>query len=297
MKPHLPENWQLDQYLAKQKERIEAFLSNLPQSKPQVTPALAAFQYALTNGGKRFRPLLTLATADLYQMGSEQGPLCLAAAIECLHCASLVLDDLPCMDNAMLRRGKPTTHREYGEAQAVLAAMALVAEANLLLIEAIPPKHKKARQLVIALNDAYGLAGLSTGQSLDLKEEKPKTLKELEIIHANKTGALFQAAVILPGLLADAPKRELGWLSAYARNLGLAFQVKDDLLDGQSSSVTGKDTHQDEDKINFVNLIGVAASEKLYEDLMQAALAQLEPFGKSSFHLRALTHVIWKRQA
>jgi geranylgeranyl pyrophosphate synthase len=292
--PPLPSGWTLSAYLQTQRRRIQQALTHLPVATPLPCPARQALQHGIDAGGKRFRPLMVLACADLYQQGHRQEMLQAALAVECIHCASVMLDDLPCMDDARLRRGTPTTHRVFGEAQTILAAMALVAQANLMLL-GMAGKKQSILACLERLNQALGLQGLCAGQSLDLAAASEFDLSTLEGIHAYKTGALFLACVQLPCLLAGAPAREVAWLSAYARNLGLAFQVKDDLLDEAPSSLTGKDAHQDGKRRNFVHLLGRPAAEQLHEALMNAALDQLEPFGSACFHLRELTKHIRDR--
>jgi len=294
--PPLPAGWTLSAYLQAQRSRIQQALLRLPVATPLACPARQALQHGIEVRGKRFRPLMVLACADLYQQGHREEMMQAALAVECIHCASLMLDDLPCMDNAQLRRGTPTTHRVFGEAQTILAAMALVAQANLMLL-GMAAKKQSILACLERLNRALGLQGLCAGQSLDLAPVSDYDLSTLEGIHAYKTGALFLACVQLPCLLAGAPARELGWLSAYARNLGLAFQVKDDLLDDAPSTLTGKDAHQDGKRRNFVHLMGRQAAEQLHEALMKAALDHLEPFGSACFHLRELTGHIRDRSA
>ena len=254
--------------------------------------------YALQSGGKRFRPLLVLAAADIYHRGQDPLFLDCAAAVECIHTASLIFDDLPCMDDAKLRRGRKPTHLLYGEDQAVLAGLSLIAEANLLLTAGVKDRKslaQKKQECVAILNAAFSVEGLSGGQSDDLLNKSDLSLEEVEYIHAKKTGALFVACVEMAAVLADAKPNEREWLKAYAKNLGLAFQIQDDLLDLAGSETTGKDSHQDVGKTTFVKLAGKEKCESLARELMEVALQNLAPFGEAGFHLVALTRVIQKR--
>lgn len=294
-----PKNWDIASYLKEHKERVEARIAQLPQQPGKPTQALDAMKYALSMKGKRFRPLLTLATADIYQMSHKPLLLDAAVAIECVHTASLLFDDLPCMDDASMRRGQPTTHLKFGEAQAVLAGMSLIALANqLLTTETAGRRRQMARQLtcVNLLNDAFSVDGLSGGQSDDLLNKSHLEMSELEYIHAKKTGALFIACTEIAAVLCDAAAHERACLKAYAKNLGLAFQIQDDLLDLKDSSAIGKDAGKDAGKTTFVDLIGEEKSTALYQELIEVALENLEPFGDSAFHLVALTRVIQKRK-
>ncbi len=293
-----PRNWDLRQYMGTQKARIEAVLAELPRPSTRTTEAHKAMRYALAIPGKRFRPLLTLATADIYQASHKQAVLDGAVAVECVHTASLLFDDLPCMDDAALRRGHKTTHLVYGEAQALLAGLSLIAEANVLLGDTRKASRSEiARRLecLALLGDAYSVDGLSGGQSDDLLNRAELDLHELEYIHAKKTGALFIASVEIAAVLCGATGRERECLKNYAKNLGLAFQIQDDLLDLVSSEQTGKDSGKDAGKQTFVNLAGVEKSALLAEELFQVALSNLKPFGEAAFHLRELTAVIQKR--
>lgn len=293
-----PRNWDLRQYMGAQKARIEACLARLPRQTGRTTQAHAAMRYALEIPGKRFRPLLTLAAADIYRASHKQAVLDGAVAVECVHTASLLFDDLPCMDDAALRRGHRTTHLVYGEAQALLAGLSLIAEANLLLGDVSKASRSEiARRLecLTLLGDSFSVEGLSGGQSDDLLNRTELDMHELEYIHAKKTGALFIASVEIAAVLCGATEHERECLKNYAKNLGLAFQIQDDLLDLASSDQTGKDSGKDAGKTTFVNLAGAEKSAMLADELFEVALSNLKPFGEAAFHLRELTAVIQKR--
>lgn len=293
-----PKDWNLKAYLKEHGMRVEKRLRGLPLVKGRTTRALEAMQYALSVPGKRFRPLLMIATADIYRLGHDERILDAACAIECVHTASLIFDDLPCMDDASLRRGQPPTHLKYGEDQAILAAMCLIAEANNLIAQhhkGGKTALKQGMEAIYCLNESFSADGLSGGQSDDLLNKSVLTMEELEYIHAKKTGALFIACTQIAGILCRASSREQQWLESFAKNLGLAFQIQDDLLDLESSDVTGKDSGADEEKTTFLDLFGPERCKQLYEDLIQVALQNLTPFGDAAFHLRALTAMIQAR--
>ncbi len=190
----IPGELKIQDYLKGHKARIEARLASLPLLGSKSTLAREALSYALKTRGKRFRALLTIAVADIYRKGDDPLVLDCAVAVECLHTASLILDDLPCMDDASMRRGRPPTHLVYGEGQAILAALSLIAEANNLVTSYSGDRKSLLRKKLAclqSLSGAISLEGLSGGQSDDLREKKDLSLEELEYIHAKKTGALF----------------------------------------------------------------------------------------------------------
>jgi len=294
----LPPEWSIQGYLSEQRTRVDAVLARLPRQIDKETEASAALRYALAAPGKRFRPLLTLAAADIYKAGHAQAVLDCAVAIECIHTASLILDDLPCMDDAGLRRGLEPTHLRFGEEQAILAALALVSEANALVIGqpgARKPSPRERLACLAVLNGSFSLSGLCGGQSEDLLAKSSLTLADLEAIHARKTGALFIACSEIAAILGGANANERKWLKAYAKNLGLAFQIQDDLLDRGDPAITGKDRNSDAGKTTFLDLLGEARCRDLYRALIDTALKNLAPFGSAAFHLVALTDIIRER--
>ena len=294
----VPPEWTVARYIREQQDRIESVLAQLSRVESRETQAGRALRYALATPGKRFRPLLVIATADIYKAGHSQAILDCALAIECLHTASLILDDLPCMDDAGLRRGLSPTHIKFGEDQAILAALALVAEANNLVIgnpEARKPSQRRRLACLAVLNASYSLQGLCGGQSEDLLAKPSLTLADLEYIHARKTGALFQACTEIAAIIGGANTNERKWLKAFAKNLGLAFQIQDDLLDQGDPAITGKDTNSDAGKVTFLTLLGEARCRDLFGALIDTALKNLKPFGSGAFHLVALTDVIRAR--
>jgi len=272
--------------LARWRARIEsALLAALDGCTGTEPTLLAAMRHAVLTGGKRLRPLLTYASGDA--AGCEDAPRLDAAAtaVELIHAYSLVHDDLPAMDDDHLRRGQPTVHIAFGQAQAILAGDALQTLAFQTLAEASLPGEARAR-LVAELARAAGALGMCGGQALDIAAtgrtgETP--LPALERLHAMKTGALLRAAVRMGAITAGAGTELYTALDTYAAALGLAFQIKDDLLDIEGDSQTlgktaGKD--QAQDKATFPALIGREASRLRLRELaeaMHAALAGLPP--------------------
>jgi geranylgeranyl diphosphate synthase type II len=271
----------------------------LPPAAARPEPVHQAMHYALTGAGKRVRPVLTLAVADLCGARSEP-VLDLACAVEMVHACSLVLDDLPSMDDAALRRGRPTVHRVFGESVALLAALALLNRAYSLVAEAahrLSLRRYTAEDVVHHLAVAIGSGGLIGGQALDLlSRPEEMNLDVLEYIHSHKTGALFMAAGELGAMAADARRRDLEAIARFAKNLGLAFQISDDLLDVLGTpEVTGKDTGKDEHKITFVKLLGVAGAQDLAAELLGFAVDSLAPFGRKADALREIARFVQHR--
>ena len=239
-----------------------------------------AAHYALLAPGKRFRPLLTLLSAEAF--GAPVGKaLDVACAMEMVHAASLVLDDLPSMDDARLRRGRPTTHRVYGEADAILASVGLLTRAFGVIAasEGLPAEHRSV--LVASLADAVGFSGLVAGQALDLAERNtPRTVAELDALNHRKTGVLMMAAAEAGALIGGADpaaRRELG---EFARRIGLAFQIRDDLIDVEGGGDhIGKDVGKDAGMTTVVSALGPRAALKAIETHLEAADAALARAG------------------
>jgi len=242
-------------------------------------PLEKACRAAILSPGKRFRPALAMLVGRLFRVPPER-TAGLGTVVELVHAASLVLDDLPCMDDAGLRRGLPTVHRRFGEATAILAAFRLLSAAHALLPEAlaragVPRPRRAGRQEELAAV----VERLCLGQRLDL-DGAADTVEELERVHAAKTGALFVLAARWGALAGRPSAAEEEAVTDYARNLGLAFQVVDDLLDvtGDRERL-GKPTGADRGRVTFVDLLGVEGSRRLAAELTDAAVAALAPFG------------------
>ncbi|SFM56161.1 polyprenyl synthetase family protein [Rugamonas rubra] len=262
-----------------------------------------AMRYALLGGGKRVRPLLVYAAGALF--GADADTLRrAAAAVEMIHAYSLVHDDMPCMDDDALRRGKPTVHIAYDEATALLVGDALQSQAFLVLAEAdlnMVPAARLAAMLRL-LAHASGSAGMCGGQAIDLDSVGLSlTLAQLEQMHQLKTGALLRASVLLGATAGkDLDAAETAALHAYARAIGLAFQVVDDVLDATADSATlGKTAGKDaaDNKPTYVSILGLEASRALAEQLRLEAHAALAPFGEKALRLRELADLIVQRKA
>ena len=258
-----------------------------------------AMRYAVLNGGKRIRPLLVFATGMLF--GANPAVMARAAsAVEMIHAYSLIHDDMPCMDNDVLRRGKPTVHVRFGEATALLAGDALQAQAFIVLSEMDDNAGLAIERLRI-LSDAAGSMGMCGGQAIDLDSVgKTLSIKQLEQMHRLKTGAILKASVMLGAFCAGNPaEEEKQVLKLYAEAIGLAFQVVDDILDVTAdSSVLGKTAGKDsaDHKPTYVSLLGLESSENLAEQLRCQAHDALAHFGKEADYLRELADLIVKRK-
>lgn len=257
----------------------------IPATGDTVSRSMA---YTVLAPSKRVRPVLTLLCAELCG-GRTARALPAAAAIELVHAASLILDDLPSMDDAPLRRGRPTNHREFGEAIAILAAFALLNEAFGHVARSYEPEA--ASPLTSLLSASVGVDGLVGGQAADLQAtDRQIDFEMLERIHRGKTGALFVAAATAGALTAVANADTVASLGAYAKNLGLAFQIVDDLLDvAGDPSETGKAVRSDARKTTFVSFSGVAGARQLARELCETADRALQPFGRRADRLRELS--------
>lgn len=273
-------------FFAEYQRDVDAELHRLmPPSAGAVERSMA---YTVLAPSKRVRPVLALLCAELCG-GTVAGALPAAAAMELIHASSLMLDDLPSMDDAPLRRGRPANHLEFGEAIAILAAFGLLNLAFGTVARAYEPAL--AARLAALMSDAVGPNGLIGGQAADLlATEQQIGFEMLERIHRGKTGALFSAAATAGGVTAGAPADAIGSLAAFAKNLGLAFQIIDDLLDvAGDPGVTGKALRADAKKTTFVSFSGVAGARQLAAELCDAANLALTPFGRRADRLRELS--------
>ena len=265
------------------REAVEHHLETCFSDEAPQKVLFDAMRYSLLAGGKRIRPVLTLEFARLCG-GDPMQAIPVAAAIEMVHTYSLIHDDLPCMDNDDYRRGRLTNHKVYGEATAVLAGDALLTAAfSHIAASGLP--SKVIADCVGILADAAGENGMVGGQVLDMEGET-KTLTEDEVyrVHALKTGCLISAACCLGVAAAQGSSEQLAAAKAYAEALGLAFQIRDDMLDvlGDEKKL-GKATHMDEKKTTFVDLYGVAGCEAKVKEKTQRAISALDAFTEHSF--------------
>ena len=260
-----------------------------------------AMRYAVLGGGKRVRPLLAFAAGELADADPARVEV-VAAAVEMIHAYSLVHDDLPCMDNDVLRRGKPTCHVEFDEATALLAGDALQPLAFQILAEHVVADSPGAQlEMLRILAMASGSRGMAGGQAIDLASVgRTLSLPELEFMHIHKTGALIRAAVVLAARCGrDMDAKQFGRLERYAKTVGLAFQVVDDVLDCDASTATlGKTAGKDaaHEKPTYVSILGLARARALLEDLRAEAHAALASFGENGVRLRDLADFIVLRR-
>jgi farnesyl diphosphate synthase len=289
-------------WIAAHQQRFEEVLRGLLPSADLAPQRLhAAMRYSVLDGGKRVRPLLAFAAGELAGADTARVNYA-AAAVEMIHAYSLVHDDMPCMDDDVLRRGKPTCHVEYDEATALLVGDALQSLAFQMLCD-VPLTADPARQLkmVKLLAVASGSRGMAGGQAFDLASVgKQLNLAELEFMHIHKTGALIRAAILLGAYCGDAlSDTQLDKLDHYGKCVGLAFQVVDDVLDAEADTATlgktaGKDA--DNDKPTYVTLLGAAEAKKMAAELHRDALESLAEFGDKGRRLRELADFIVMRK-
>jgi farnesyl diphosphate synthase len=278
----------------------DALASLLPPAAAAPAQLHEAMRYAVLDGGKRVRPLLVYAAGELH--GADRALLArAAAAVEMIHAYSLVHDDMPCMDDDALRRGKPTVHVKYDEATALLVGDALQSQAFLVLAEAGGDAARTVQMLRV-LAAASGSVGMCGGQAIDLASVGiTLSLAELEQMHRLKTGALLRASVMLGALSGKMPDAgETAALDAYAAAVGLAFQVVDDVLDATADTTTlGKTAGKDavDQKPTYVSILGLDASRALAQKLREDAHRALLPFGDNAQRLRELADLIVQRKA
>ena len=249
--------------------RVEAGLDRLlPDAATPPGRLHAAMRYSISAGGKRIRPVLLLAAANLGKGKPAGDPIAAAVAVECIHTYSLIHDDLPCMDDDDLRRGKPTAHRAFDEATALLAGDALLTHAFALLATRYSRKPALATALAAELAEAAGSRRLIGGQMADLlaEGEKVASADAIDFIHLNKTAAMIEASLVMGGLCGGLDRRAISTLRAAGRSLGLAFQAVDDILDvtvdtARLGKTAGKDVKAG--KATFVSLYGLEKARKL----------------------------------
>jgi farnesyl diphosphate synthase len=302
-----------DTWLHAAQQQAEAVLSTaLPAANTAPTILHEAMRYAVLDGGKRIRPLLALAAGELCG-APPASALTVGCAVEFIHAYSLVHDDMPCMDNDILRRGKPTVHVAYGQACAMLVGDALQALAFELLAKPLAGVDAAvALRMVAVLAQGAGANGMVGGQQMDLLAENlnssnnsnhsaPLDLPALQTLHRKKTGALLAASVTLGALAGYSYDYEAGVaeaLNRYSAAIGLGFQIADDVLDATADTATlgktsGKDAAQG--KSTYVSLLGIAAAKQAAQQCLTDALAAIAPYGERAARLRELAHLIVAR--
>jgi len=318
-------SFELKPYLDDRRERVNRFLDALlpatptRSGAPSAPPTIdAAMRYSLSAGGKRLRPVLTIAAAEAVGGKVSAAVLSVAAALELIHTYSLIHDDLPAMDNDDLRRGLPTNHKVFGEATAILAGDGLLTLAFELLsrpavARAVPPR--RLVEIIQEIAVASGYQGMVGGQLLDLQASRPAAnglgspqtavqapIDEaaLERIHRCKTGALIRASVRVGGMVAGASPAALISLSRYGESIGLAFQIMDDILDVEGTSAEmGKAVKNDQTKgkSTYPAVLGLEASKRKLAQAIERALGALARLGSAAEPLRAIAGYIASRRA
>ena len=289
-------------YLQEQREKVEKALALiLPEPEGPAADVVKAMKYSLFAGGKRLRPILCIAGAEaLGEDGSHVMPV--ACALEMIHTYSLIHDDLPAMDNDDMRRGKPTNHKVFGEAKAILAGDGLLTEAFRVMAQ-IPLgkiRPEALLRVICLVAQASGYQGRVGGQVTDIQSER-KTVEPatVEFIHSHKTGALIAASVTSGAILGAASETQVDAINAYGRGIGLAFQISDDILDVEGDSEKmGKDVGGDarKKKVTYPSVHGLGTSKRIQEQTIDQAIHSLEAFDSKADPLRAIATYIIERK-
>ena len=272
----------------------------LPAANHHPTSIHSAMRHSIFAGGKRLRPILCMEAARMVAGSLPDGVADLGAAFEMLHTYSLIHDDLPALDNDDLRRGRPTCHKVFGEATAILAGDALQTKSYEVLARLLCPATARVRIIAEIARATGTIDGMIGGQVVDLEAEHQKpNLETLEYIHRSKTAALITAAVVSGGLYAEAADNAVGKLREFGQSIGLAFQIVDDVLDvTQTSEQLGKTAGKDTaaEKATYPALFGVEESVKKADTLVAAALHSLDSFGRHGETLKSLAHFLVERK-
>jgi len=282
------------------KQDINDYLENYFKEKGTYNKIIYdSCSYSLNIGGKRIRPILLALSYYIYKEDYKK-VMPMAAAIEMIHTYSLIHDDLPCMDNDDLRRGKPTNHVKFQENIAVLAGDALLNEAMIIMMDYALKNDQNSLKAAHEIAMAAGAEGMIGGQVVDvISEGKTISKEELQYMHANKTGALIKAAVLAGAILANAPEVDLLALKEYGEKLGLVFQIKDDILDVVGDAkVLGKNVHVDEenDKTNFISVFGLEKCNELCKTLSDECIQILKNLTVQAECLIELTYTLLNRE-
>jgi geranylgeranyl diphosphate synthase type II len=282
-------------YFGDRKSLIDAALDKyLKSTAPQVTPLLyQAMCYSVLDGGKRFRPILTLAVGELFS--AKRVPLLsFACAIELIHCYSLIHDDLPSLDNDDFRRGKPSCHKRFGEAIALLAGDALLTEAFFIASDPALARifgSSLSAKLIREISASAGMRGMISGQSREFELDKCKVTPDiLEDLDGLKTGALITTAARVGAMIGGTTRKDLDRITRYARSLGLVFQITDDILDEHEIS---QDAHKS--SLNYLSVVGKAKAKERVQTLYAQCLKEIEPYGRAAETLREIARYITER--
>ncbi|MFL0268385.1 polyprenyl synthetase family protein [Candidatus Clostridium radicumherbarum] len=282
------------------KNEIETYMEGCLASSDDYNKKIyEAMHYSVSIGGKRIRPLLFILTYNMFK-GNYSDIMPVAAAIEMIHTYSLIHDDLPCMDNDDLRRGKPTNHKIFGEAIAVLSGDALLNEAMNLMFKFCLGKDDKTLKACSLISMASGAEGMIGGQVVDILSEGRKiSYEELLYMHSKKTGALIKASILAGALLGNANADELETLNKFGEKLGLAFQIKDDILNVIGDErLVGKSIHSDEEnnKTNFITTFGLNECKKMCSSLTEECLSLLDNIPYDTKDLKDLSIYLLRRE-
>lgn len=290
----------LPEYLEARRKLVDEALERfLPPAEEWPRELNEAMRYSIFAGGKRLRPILALAAAEALEKDFS-AVLPMACALEMIHTYSLIHDDLPSMDDDDLRRGRPTNHKVFGEAIAILAGDSLLSEAfRLITLSQNRAKAEATLEVVSRIAQAIGPRGMVGGQVQDLLSEKKKiSPEELEHLHRHKTGKLIQVAVEAGSILSEADPASLEALSRFGECIGLSFQIADDVLDIEGGEEIGKDIGSDvaKEKATYPSILGLEESRRLARQLTEEALAALRTFGPSADPLREIARYVVYRK-
>lgn len=293
---------ELRRYLAQKRQLVDNALNELiPGADTKPEPLHEAMRYSLFAGGKRVRPILAMAAADAVG-GRGEDVLPLGVALECIHTYSLIHDDLPAMDDDDLRRGKPTAHKAFGEAMAILAGDALLTLAFEIMTRAETARIYRSDRLIRAVSEMAEAAGsqrLVAGQAMDILLEGSEPDREtVEYIMRNKTGALIRASIVCGTLLGGGSDKDINALGSFGRQLGMLFQIKDDLLDLEGDPTTlGKAVNKDSarGKATFPALFGMDKAVELMRETLDSALQEIGAFGEKGAPLAEIARYITER--
>jgi geranylgeranyl pyrophosphate synthase len=286
---------EFEKLLTSYQNRINSKLESLLPSDDSILSE--AIRYSVLDGGKRLRPILVYLIGELGNAKNDSLDI-LAGSVEIIHCYSLIHDDLPSMDDDDLRRGKPTTHKKYDEATAILAGDALQPLA-FEFISNLDTSDSNKISIVNCLANACGYLGMVGGQIKDIHSKEINTVHDLDIIHSQKTGRLIQASLETSGILSGLDQKDIDSLSKYGEKIGLAFQIQDDIIDIESpSSISGKDQGSDinQDKITYPSIVGLEASRIRARELASEAKEILHLSQKNTDNLHKLADYIVQRK-
>lgn len=290
---------ELSTYISAKRKLIEDYLEHLLKNNTEIPVISEAMRYSVFAGGKRLRPVLALMACELFE-GNTEDVLPFACSIEMIHTYSLIHDDLPAMDNDDFRRGKPTSHKVYGDGFAVLAGDALLNYAFEVIIGEIKKNPKiefiKAAEVICRASGTQGMIG---GQCIDLfYENRSIDIETLKSMHERKTGALIAASLSAGAIIAGACEENIRNIYEFGKLIGLAFQIADDILDIEGNvDRLGKQTGKDmsKHKSNFISFYGVDKSKKIASEIIENAKKMLDIYGKKGYYLRELANYIISR--